>query len=80
MSRGVLNESVEGNRVVAVNGETVGVVERVDDDIAYVDIDPDLSEDLQARLGCLAHERRYPVRAPAIERITNDEVHLGGRT
>jgi len=78
MSSGSLDHSVEGNRVVAANGETVKFVESVGDNVAYVDIDPDLSESTRERLGCTDVER-YPVRAPAIERIRGDEVHLGER-
>lgn len=62
-----------------MNGETVGFVESVGDDVAYVDIDPELSESVRSRLDCKDVERRYPLRASAIERILDDEVHLGGR-
>lgn len=75
----VIDESVEGKRVVNEDGEEIGVVTAVRDGTAYVDPDPGLTEKLTSKLGWAdVDEDDYPLPEGSIERITDDEVHIRG--
>lgn len=73
----VIDESVEGKRVVNEDGEKIGVVTAVRNDTAYVDPDPGMAESLTSKLGWGdVDEDDYPLPEAAIERITDEEVHV----
>jgi len=73
----IIDESVEGKRVMNEEGEEIGVVTAVRDGTAYVDPDPGLTEKITATLGWAdPDEDDYPLPEDSIERITDDEVHI----
>lgn len=75
----VIDETVEGKRVVNEDGEEIGMVTAVRDGTAYVDPDPGLTEKLTSKLGWAdVDEDDYPLPEGSIERITDDEVHIRG--
>jgi len=76
-SREPIDGSLEGKRVVASSGDEFGVVSGVRSNTIYVDLDPDLSDRLVARLGWDdVGQEDYPLGADAVERVTGDAVHL----
>ena len=73
----VIDESVEGKRVVDESGEEVGIVTAVRDGTAYVDPDPGMTEKLASRMGWAdADEDDYLLPEASVERITDEEVHV----
>ena len=73
----VIDESVEGKRVVNAAGAEVGIVTAVRDGTPYVDPDPGLTEKLRSRMGWAdADVDDYPLPEASIERITDEEVHI----
>lgn len=73
----VIDESVEGKRVVNEDGEEIGIVTAVREGTAYVDPDPGLTEKLSSRMGWEGvDEDDYPLPEASIERITDEEVHV----
>mgnify|MGYP000017652964 CR=1 FL=1 len=72
-----LDESIEGNRVVANDGDEFGIVSGVRSNTMYVDLDPGLDDRLLARLGWDdVAQSDYPLGTDAIARVTDDAVHL----
>lgn len=73
----VIDESVEGKRVVNEDGDEIGVVTSVREGTAYVDPDPGMAEKLMSKMGWEdADEDDYPLPESAIERITDEEVQV----
>ena len=73
----IVDESVEGMRVLNEQGENVGIVTAVRNGTAYVDPDPGIAETLMSKLGWSdADADDYPLPEESIERITDDAVHL----
>lgn len=72
-----IDDSLEGKRVVAENGDVVGIVSGVRSGTAYVDLDPGISDRLLAKLGWdSVEETDYPLGETAVRRVTDDEVRL----
>lgn len=66
-----------GKRVVNANGEEIGLVTDVDDDHAYVDPDPGLTDSIKAALGWSAQsEETITLRESDIADKGEDTVHL----
>lgn len=73
----ILDDSVEGKRVINASGEQIGVVSGVSDGVAYVDPDPGLTDRFASMLGWDDVDADdYPLPDESIERVTNDEIHL----
>jgi hypothetical protein len=73
----VIDESVEGKRVLDPDGEEVGTVTAVRDGTAYVDPDRGAFEKLASRMGWVGvGGDAYPLPEASIERITGEEVHV----
>jgi hypothetical protein len=72
-----VDESFEDKRVVNARGEPVGIVSGVRGGTAYVDPDPGIADRVKSMLGWNdIDEDDYPLREEAIERVTDDEIHL----
>lgn len=73
-----IDDSVEGKRVVAADGDELGMVTGVRDDVIYVDPDPGLTDTISAKLGWdNVSEEDYTLQSDTIQEITDDEVRLG---
>ena len=74
-----ITEEDEGKAVVDSNGDKIGLVSGVRGGTAYVDPDPDLTDSLKSRLGWGdVDQDDYPLDDSQIERVTDDEIRLGG--
>ena len=72
-----LDESLEGKRVVTADGDEVGMVTGVREDVIYVDPDPGVTDTIAAKLGWDdVSESDYTLRADDVQRVTDDELHL----
>lgn len=72
-----IDDSVVGYRVLDADGERLGVVSGVQGDTAYVDPDPGITETIATSLGWDdVNEEDYPLPPDAIDRVTDDEIHL----
>ncbi|WP_227352693.1 PRC-barrel domain containing protein [Haladaptatus salinisoli] len=72
-----VTENDEAKVVVAGNGDHIGIVDDVRDGTAYVDPDPGVSSELKSKLGWGSTERdTYPLRNDAVDKITDEAIHL----
>lgn len=72
-----ITESAVGKRVVDASGRPVGIVSDVKRGIAYVNVDPSLSDRLRARLQWgRAKDDDYPVDASGIAAVSRDQIVL----
>lgn len=68
-----------GKPVVVPTGDQIGMVTGVEDDIAYVDAHPGITERIMATLGWGGiDEEDFPLEPERIQRITEDEVVVSG--
>lgn len=66
-----------GKRVVNANGEEVGEVTEVRNEIAYVDPDPGMFDSVKAKLGWVdVDDDAYPLQDAEVSEITDDEIRL----
>lgn len=73
-----LTEEDEGKKVVDSSGDEIGIVSGVRGGTAYVDPDPDLTENIKSRLGWGdVDQDDYPLDDSQIETVTDDEIRLG---
>jgi hypothetical protein len=71
------HEDDRGKQVVDADGEEIGMVAKVSDDVLYVDPHPSLTDRLKARLDWgEVDEDAYPLTEDSIDAITDDEVRL----
>lgn len=76
-----ITETEEGKTVVNADGEEIGIVSEVHDNVAAVESDPDLTDEMKAKLGWEATDPEtdtYRLREEAVRTTTDDEVHLRG--
>jgi hypothetical protein len=73
------NDIDAGTDVYDVNGEEVGTVATVEDDTAYVDFDPGLTDEVKASLGFGDADEgdTYALRDEMVDTV-DDGVHLQG--
>jgi len=68
----------EGKAVYDTDGNRVGMVIRVEDDRVHVELDPDMAENVAARLGWtfMLHgsEDSYAIDAATVESVSDDKV------
>lgn len=76
-SRSRPTDDDEGKDVIDATGERVGIVVAVEGDVAHVETDPGITDEIAARLGWGDAEETHPVDESDIERITDDELRLG---
>ncbi len=70
-----LSHHDQGKDVVDESGQQIGMVAEVEGQTAYIDPEPGLTDRLKARLDWGGHgDEDYPVEAPQILEITDDEV------
>ena len=73
-------EDDEGKSVVDVHGDTVGLIEDVENGTAYVDPDPGLAEKIKSRLGWSDEDATdadtFALPDQYVDSITDDEVRL----
>lgn len=73
-----ITEEDEGKKVIGATGDEIGIVSGVRGGTAYVDPDPGLTDSLKSRLGWGdVDQEDYPLEDAHIERVTDDEIHLG---
>lgn len=70
-------EDDEGKNVINQHGETIGRVVEVENNRAYVDPDPGVTDAIMSKLGWGSRdEGSYLLDADSVESITDDEVRL----
>ena len=70
----------EGKSVV-MEGEKVGMIQRVESGTAYVDPDPSITDRIKSSLDWGdVDEDTYPLGEEQVDVITDDEVRLRGNT
>ena len=73
-------EDDEGKSVVDVHGDTVGLVEDVENGTAYVDPDPGLAEKIKSKLGWSDEDATdsdtFALPDEYVDSVTDDEVRL----
>ncbi len=70
-----LSSDDQGKDVVDETGQQIGIVAEVEDQTAYIDPEPGLTDRLKARLNWGGHgDDDYPVDSSEINQITDDEV------
>lgn len=75
--RTVLTEEDEGKPVVDASGDTLGMIEEVRGETAYIDPDPGIVDRIKSKLGWgEADEDDYPLDQENVARVTDDEVEL----
>ncbi|WP_114579496.1 hypothetical protein [Saliphagus sp. LR7] len=75
-----IDESAEGKTVVAADGSEVGTVVDADNVTAYVEPDPDLTDEIAAELGWGdADDETYKLDNDTVETVTDDEIRLEDR-
>jgi hypothetical protein len=73
------NEIDSGMDVLDAHGEEVGTVATVEDDTAYVDLDPGLTDEVKSSLGFGdTDEDTYALRDEMVDTVDSDGVHLQG--
>lgn len=72
----VPTEDDEGKTVIDSDGEEIGQVMRVEDNVLYVDPDPSLTDKVMRALDWGTDNDAYPVDLSHIGRITDDTVEL----
>nr|WP_256685205.1 PRC-barrel domain-containing protein [Halococcus qingdaonensis] len=73
------NDIDPGTDVYDVNGEEVGTVADVENDTAYVDLDPGLTDEVKANLGFGdTDDDTYALRDEMVDTVDDDGVHLRG--
>jgi hypothetical protein len=76
MSSRITDDDI-GKRVVNASGDEVGMVVDVDHGTAHVEPDPGLTDSIKATLGWGdGDEDTYPLQEAAVNRVTDDEIHL----
>lgn len=72
-----LKEEDEGKVLVDAEGEELGVVTEVKDNVAYVDPDPGVGEAVMATFGRAdANPDDLAVEGEKIDSVTDEELHL----
>ena len=73
-------EDDEGKPVVDVHGDTVGLVEDVENGTAYVDPDPGITEKIKSRFGWSDEDATdadtFALPDEYVDSVTDDEVRL----
>ncbi len=73
------NDIDAGMDVYDTHGEEVGTVATVEDDTAYVDLDPGLTDEVKSSLGFGdTDEDTYALRDEMVDTVDSDGVHLQG--
>ncbi|MFW6002925.1 MAG: PRC-barrel domain containing protein [Halanaeroarchaeum sp.] len=77
MERMNVTEEDSGKKVVNATGDEVGVVKHVEDDKAYVDPDPGITDTIRSKLGWGKPDQEdYILSNERIHTITDDEIRL----
>lgn len=76
-----IDESAEGKTVVTADGSEVGTVVDADNTTAYVEPNPDLTDEIAAELGWGdTDEETYELDNDTVESVTDDEIRLEERS
>jgi hypothetical protein len=77
MEEPVITEDDQGKTVVNADGDKLGIVSDVRNDMAYVNPDPGIGENIMSKLGWSgADEDDYPLERSKIEEVTDDQIRL----
>ncbi|WP_049979448.1 hypothetical protein [Halolamina rubra] len=68
--------SDEGKTVVTADGDEVGTIEQIDQNMAHVKPKGSLSRSVRRRLGWAEDEDTYEITHSRVAQISDDEVHL----
>jgi len=72
-----LTNDDQGKHVVNSNGDTVGMISKVEGNTAHVDPDPGITDKIRSTLGWEDKDAdEYALTGDHISEITNDEVRL----
>jgi hypothetical protein len=73
------NDIDTGMAVLDAQGEEVGTVATVENDTAYVDLDPGLTDEVKSSLGFGdTDEDTYALHDEMVDTVDDDGVHLRG--
>lgn len=73
------NDIDSGMDVYDAHGDEVGTVATVEDDTAYVDLDPGLTDEVKSSLGFGDTDNdTYALRDEMVDTVDDDGVHLQG--
>ena len=73
------NDIDSGMDVYDAHGDEVGTVATVEDDTAYVDLDPGLTDEVKSSLGFGdTDDDTYALRDEMVDTVDDDGVHLQG--
>ena len=76
---GDTSEIDSGMDVLDDDGDEVGTVATVEDDTAYVDLDPGLTDEVKSSLGFGdTDDDTYALRDETVDTVDDDGVHLHG--
>lgn len=77
MDEPVITEDDQGKDIVNADGDKMGVVKEIRNDMAYVDPDPGLGDSIMSKLGWSgADQEDYPLERSRIEEVTDDQIRL----
>lgn len=77
MSSARITDDDEGKQVVTSDGDQVGIVQEVRGGTAYVDPDPNMLEQVKAKLDWGdVDEDTYPLDESNVAEVTDDEIRL----
>lgn len=77
MDEPIITDDDRGKTVVNADGDEIGIVSDVRNDMAYVDPDPGIGENIMSKLGWgSAGEDDYPLERSRIEEVTDDRIRL----
>jgi hypothetical protein len=77
MSTEKLTEDDVGKDVVNTNGATVGIVVSVEDGVAHVDVDPNITDTVKAKLGLNdVSGQTFPLNPGDVSASTDDELRV----
>lgn len=77
MSTEELSEDDIGKDVVNTNGAKVGLVVSVEDGVAQVDVDPNVTDTVKAKIGLSdVSDETFPLNRGDVSAITDDEIRV----
>lgn len=77
MSAEELSEDDIGKDVVNTNGAKVGLVVSVEDGVAHVDVDPNITDTVKAKIGLNdVSKETFPLNSGDVSAISDDEIRV----
>ncbi|WP_435346367.1 PRC-barrel domain containing protein [Haloarchaeobius sp. HRN-SO-5] len=77
MADPVFTDDDRGKRVVNADGDKIGMISNVQGDVAHVDPDPGITDQIRSKLGWdTAGQEEFRLDQSKVNTITEDEVRL----